>query len=532
MHAITEEKAKEEDDNVVTVTVSEPQKVNEGLNAYVQYKVSTETNLAVFRRRKFSVVRRFSDFLGLHEKLQEKHVHVGRFVPPAPEKSVAGMAKVKMSKGDTTAQDGASGEFVERRRAALERFLARTAQHPVLRMDPDLREFLEMDETLPKASNTSAFSGAGVMRLFGKVGEQSGRHHCYKGNLPLSGLTWDVTDDLPKAGGEGPSTSGQSGAGGGRRTRRERLPLQVCSSSFARGNRNWTEATSDSRREANAAADSVKHAAGGVVQQSGRKRKASSDEGDKKRRDGGQAARAIDEPLQDRAAAAEVSQRQDKGPDAGQHGRRSHEQAEVESAQLASVSGQKVVASDEDAKGTGQETPDEHVQAADEKKEALKPDARHEPEEAADTLEHAAGDVLQQPAGEKGSDEKRREEVDESGQERATGASASATGVDQAQHAMEACRRTLVAVRDEAGTALSDAGPSQAAPVRAFAARVGVLFVSLADISSLALASSIEASDVQEGLLELAAKLEKGGASSTGGGGSVEDREQEPHGSK
>ncbi|XP_055352082.1 sorting nexin-2-like [Paramacrobiotus metropolitanus] len=169
---ITEDEGKEEDDKFVTVTVSEPQKVNEGLQAYVQYKVSTETNLAVFRRRKFSVVRRFSDFLGLHEKLQEKHVHVGRFVPPAPEKSVAGMAKVKMSKGDTTAPDGASGEFVERRRAALERFLARTAQHPVLRMDPDLREFLEMDETLPKASNTSAFSGAGVMRLFGKVGEQ------------------------------------------------------------------------------------------------------------------------------------------------------------------------------------------------------------------------------------------------------------------------------------------------------------------------------------------------------------------------
>ncbi|XP_055352094.1 tol-Pal system protein TolA-like [Paramacrobiotus metropolitanus] len=380
-------------------------------------------------------------------------------------------------------------------------------------------------------------------------------------NLPLSGLTWDVTDDLPKAGGEGPSTSGQSGAGGGAphasgattsagvlfkfRPWQPKLDGSDVSKKDAKQPHRMApdepvlaapakpeERRSDSRREANAAADSVKHAAGGVVQQSGRKRKASSDEGDKKRRDGGQAARAIDEPLQDRAAAAEVSQRQDKGPDAGQHGRRSHEQAEVESAQLASVSGQKVVASDEDAKGTGQETPDEHVQAADEKKEALKPDARHEPEEAADTLEHAAGDVLQQPAGEKGSDEKRREEVDESGQERATGASASATGVDQAQHAMEACRRTLVAVRDEAGTALSDAGPSQAAPVRAFAARVGVLFVSLADISSLALASSIEASDVQEGLLELAAKLEKGGASSTGGGGSVEDREQEPHGSK
>lgn len=64
---------------------------------------------------------------------------------------------------------------MERRRANLERYLNRTAHHPVLRMDPDFREFLEMDEILPKASNTSAFSGAGMMRFFGKVGEQVNR---------------------------------------------------------------------------------------------------------------------------------------------------------------------------------------------------------------------------------------------------------------------------------------------------------------------------------------------------------------------
>lgn len=72
-------------------------------------------------------------------------------------------------------KDSASGDFVERRRAALERYLNRTAQHPVLRMDPDFREFLEFDGALPRATNTSAFSGAGVMRLFSKVGEQVNR---------------------------------------------------------------------------------------------------------------------------------------------------------------------------------------------------------------------------------------------------------------------------------------------------------------------------------------------------------------------
>jgi len=39
------------------------------------------------------VCRRFSDFLGLHEKLVVKHLHQGRIIPPAPEKSVIGEIK-------------------------------------------------------------------------------------------------------------------------------------------------------------------------------------------------------------------------------------------------------------------------------------------------------------------------------------------------------------------------------------------------------------------------------------------------------
>ena len=41
---------------------------------------------------------------------------------------------------------GGQGEFIERRRAALERYLNRTAAHPTLRADPDFREFLELGE--------------------------------------------------------------------------------------------------------------------------------------------------------------------------------------------------------------------------------------------------------------------------------------------------------------------------------------------------------------------------------------------------
>ena len=41
-----------------------------------------------FKQMEFGVMRRFSDFLGLHEKLTEKYAKRGRIIPPAPEKSL------------------------------------------------------------------------------------------------------------------------------------------------------------------------------------------------------------------------------------------------------------------------------------------------------------------------------------------------------------------------------------------------------------------------------------------------------------
>ena len=58
-----------------------------GLTAFV---LLLQTTCREFHRNEMAVYRRFSDFLGLHEKLVEKHQHMGRIVPPAPEKSVVG----------------------------------------------------------------------------------------------------------------------------------------------------------------------------------------------------------------------------------------------------------------------------------------------------------------------------------------------------------------------------------------------------------------------------------------------------------
>ncbi len=195
----------EAEDKFIEITVSEPHKVGEGISSFMAYKVRTRTNLAkLFRHQDFSVTRRFSDFLGLHEKLCEKHSHRGRIIPPAPEKSLVGTTKVKMTSNSTSfdagdeniggqivigraATGGGGGvggvtalaaqerssekEFIARRRAGLERFVNRVAQHPVLRKDSCFVEFLESSRDLPRATSTSALSSASVFRLLGRVGD-------------------------------------------------------------------------------------------------------------------------------------------------------------------------------------------------------------------------------------------------------------------------------------------------------------------------------------------------------------------------
>ncbi|XP_051785936.1 sorting nexin-2 isoform X1 [Erpetoichthys calabaricus] len=149
----------------IDISVSDPEKVGEGMNAYMAYKVTTKTSLSIFNKKEFSVKRRFSDFLGLHSKLASKYMHIGYIVPPAPEKSIVGMTKVKVGK-----EDPSSAEFVEKRRSALERYLERTVKHPTLLQDPDVQQFLESSE-LPRAVSTQALSGAGILRMVNKAAD-------------------------------------------------------------------------------------------------------------------------------------------------------------------------------------------------------------------------------------------------------------------------------------------------------------------------------------------------------------------------
>eukprot|EP00249_Psilotum_nudum_P020235 c27615_g2_i1 orf=280-1509(+) len=113
------------------VSVSDPVKLGNGVQAYISYRVSTKTNIPEYRGPEKVVIRRYSDFVWLYDCLAKKNK--GIFIPPLPEKSA--VEKFRFS-----------AEFVELRRRALDVFINRIGSHPQLRHSEDLRKFLEADE--------------------------------------------------------------------------------------------------------------------------------------------------------------------------------------------------------------------------------------------------------------------------------------------------------------------------------------------------------------------------------------------------
>jgi len=87
-----------------------------------------QTTSKAYHNADFSVSRRYRDFLWLYNQLHNNNP--GVVVPPPPEKQAVG-------RFDTN--------FVESRRAACERMLNKSASHPILQHDGDLKLFLESE---------------------------------------------------------------------------------------------------------------------------------------------------------------------------------------------------------------------------------------------------------------------------------------------------------------------------------------------------------------------------------------------------
>ncbi|KAI9736959.1 MAG: Vacuolar protein sorting-associated protein 5 [Cirrosporium novae-zelandiae] len=110
------------------ITVGDPHKVGDLTSSHTVYQVRTRTTSKAYRQPEFIVSRRYRDFLWLYSSLHSNNP--GVVVPPPPEKQAVGRF---------------DANFVESRRAALERMLNKTSTHPILQHDGDLKLFLESE---------------------------------------------------------------------------------------------------------------------------------------------------------------------------------------------------------------------------------------------------------------------------------------------------------------------------------------------------------------------------------------------------
>ncbi|KAK6244493.1 hypothetical protein QUC31_010902 [Theobroma cacao] len=115
----------------LSVSVTDPVKLGNGVQAYISYRVITKTNFPEYQGPEKIVIRRYNDFVWLRDRLFEKYK--GIFIPPLPEKSA--VEKFRFS-----------AEFIEMRRQALDVFVNRIAAHNDLQQSEDLRTFLQADE--------------------------------------------------------------------------------------------------------------------------------------------------------------------------------------------------------------------------------------------------------------------------------------------------------------------------------------------------------------------------------------------------
>ncbi|CAG8472199.1 29177_t:CDS:10 [Racocetra persica] len=137
---------------VFEITVEDPQKIGDPINAYIIYKVRTRTTSTAFKDKEFTVLRRYRDFLWLYNQLTLNNP--GVIVPPVPGKHVIGRF-----------QD----EFVENRRQALEKCLNKITSHPLLRSDPNLKLFLESDTFATDVKRKSQDESKGVLKSLGEA---------------------------------------------------------------------------------------------------------------------------------------------------------------------------------------------------------------------------------------------------------------------------------------------------------------------------------------------------------------------------
>ncbi|EXB25846.1 Sorting nexin 2A [Morus notabilis] len=136
-----------------------------GRTTFYTYLITMRTNIQGFGGSEFIVRRRFRDVVALSERLSE--THRGFFVPVRPDKSVVESQMMQ------------SEQFVEQRRAQVEKYLNKLAAHPVIRRSEELRAFLitrgrvlqlpksvDVSPKQPSVVAAEGRTGGDLMRMF------------------------------------------------------------------------------------------------------------------------------------------------------------------------------------------------------------------------------------------------------------------------------------------------------------------------------------------------------------------------------
>ena len=123
------------------IAVINPVKVGELTSAYVEYTVVSKGT--PLENAEYRVQRRYRDFRWLYRQLQ--HNNWGHIIPPPPEKQAVGRFK----------QD-----FIENRRAQMERMLQHIANSPVLQKDSDFILFLTSEQWSQESKLREQISGS------------------------------------------------------------------------------------------------------------------------------------------------------------------------------------------------------------------------------------------------------------------------------------------------------------------------------------------------------------------------------------
>ncbi|ATY63680.1 Vps5-like protein [Cordyceps militaris] len=110
------------------ISVGDPVKIGDLTSSHIVYSVRTKTTSRAYKQPEFEVKRRYRDFLWLYNSLHTNNP--GYVVPPPPDKQAVGRF---------------DSNFVEARRAALEKMLNKIAAHSTLQHDGDVKIFLESE---------------------------------------------------------------------------------------------------------------------------------------------------------------------------------------------------------------------------------------------------------------------------------------------------------------------------------------------------------------------------------------------------